>query len=300
MCEDFLEKDVENINLPWILFEVNKNTYAVNSENVISIIKMTDEIISVPDIQNYIRGVIDLRGSIIPLIDLKIVFGEKSYDEIIADYKSMINIRKKEHTAWVNELENCIINSNEFTLCTDAHECNLGKWYYNYKPQNNSLQYHMKKLEEPHEKLHSYALEYNNILKNIKLVNKQEKIDAIFKEIKEELYPQIISLLDESIDTMKLNLKEMIVVLEYNNFKAGIIVDKVSSIENIENSFEQGDMDDLYYNTKYVTGIGKSEKSKKSVMKINLDNILSKAAHIDLEDLEKTEETEEVEEIFNK
>ncbi len=56
MCDNILDNDIEKIELPWIVFKVNKNTYAVNSEDVLSIIKMTDEVIEVPDIQEYKRG----------------------------------------------------------------------------------------------------------------------------------------------------------------------------------------------------------------------------------------------------
>jgi purine-binding chemotaxis protein CheW len=57
-------------------FRVGTETFGVAIQNVHEIVRMMD-ITSVPDTPDYIEGVINLRGKIIPVVDLRKRFGEK-------------------------------------------------------------------------------------------------------------------------------------------------------------------------------------------------------------------------------
>ncbi|HEU5404131.1 MAG TPA: chemotaxis protein CheW [Terriglobales bacterium] len=67
-------------------FRVGNETFGVPIQNVHEIVRMMD-ITNVPDAPIYIEGVINLRGKIIPVIDLRKRFGEK---EIKASKKNRI------------------------------------------------------------------------------------------------------------------------------------------------------------------------------------------------------------------
>lgn len=284
MNEDVLDKEQnDNNTLPWIIFQVKKNKYAVNSAYVLSIISMTDELITIPDVQSYIRGVMNLRGSIIPLIDLKILFGESSFEKLVQDYANTISSKKDEIDAWVKELESYMDEDKPFSTDVDPKKCAFGKWLKSYVAINNSVDIQLKKLEEPYENLHQLAVEYSNCSRNHDDCTKKKCIKKKFKELKEVYLQDMYTIMDESVNTLKNSLKEMIIVLEYNNFKAGIIVDSVLSIELISNKFEQSEMNSQYYNTKYVTGVSKTDKSSTTVLTINIDNILSKAENVDVD-----------------
>ncbi len=67
-------------------FRVGNETFGVPIQSVHEIVRMMD-ITSVPDAPIYIEGVINLRGKIIPVVDLRKRFGEK---EIRASKKNRI------------------------------------------------------------------------------------------------------------------------------------------------------------------------------------------------------------------
>ena len=67
-------------------FRVGRETFAVPIEVVHEIVR-TMEITSVPDAPGYVEGVLNLRGRIIPVIDLRKRFHEP---EIVADKKNRI------------------------------------------------------------------------------------------------------------------------------------------------------------------------------------------------------------------
>lgn len=71
---------IENLTGKAIAFYLGTNEYLISVDNVIAIERM-NHITRIPNIESYIKGVINLRGIIIPIIDLKERFGLGSYQE---------------------------------------------------------------------------------------------------------------------------------------------------------------------------------------------------------------------------
>jgi purine-binding chemotaxis protein CheW len=63
--------DIENM---YLTFEVQGEEYAVNIGYVVEIVGL-QKISEVPDVPHYIKGVINLRGTVIPVMDVRLRFG---------------------------------------------------------------------------------------------------------------------------------------------------------------------------------------------------------------------------------
>jgi purine-binding chemotaxis protein CheW len=63
-----------NLGGKYLTFALGEESYAVDVRKVREIIRLTN-ITSVPQMPSFIRGVINLRGKIIPVIDLRVRFG---------------------------------------------------------------------------------------------------------------------------------------------------------------------------------------------------------------------------------
>ena len=63
----------------YLTFKLGAEEYGVEILKVQEIIKMMD-ISRVPRVQSFVRGVINLRGKVIPVIDLRLKFGMESRD----------------------------------------------------------------------------------------------------------------------------------------------------------------------------------------------------------------------------
>jgi len=68
--EDIIAGDMKQ----FVTFKLGKSEYGIDIENVTTIEKLST-ITRVPNTPDYIRGVINLRGEIIPIIDLAVKFG---------------------------------------------------------------------------------------------------------------------------------------------------------------------------------------------------------------------------------
>ncbi|MBT3473755.1 MAG: chemotaxis protein CheW [Gammaproteobacteria bacterium] len=71
--EDLLmidDDEEDNIEEMFLTFEVGEEEYGVGIINVTEIVRL-QKIIEVPDVPHYVRGVINLRGKVIPVIDVR-------------------------------------------------------------------------------------------------------------------------------------------------------------------------------------------------------------------------------------
>lgn len=75
-------READNIDEMYLTFALGSEEYGVAIAGVTEIVGM-QRIMSVPDVPAYIKGVINLRGKVIPLMDVRLRFGmaERAYDE---------------------------------------------------------------------------------------------------------------------------------------------------------------------------------------------------------------------------
>jgi len=79
----------------YLFFNIGDELYGINIMNVTEIIEM-QRITEVPDLPEFMRGVINLRGKVIPVMDLRSRFGmpDRAYDDrtciIVANIDSAV------------------------------------------------------------------------------------------------------------------------------------------------------------------------------------------------------------------
>jgi purine-binding chemotaxis protein CheW len=82
--EMFLEgiEDENSQANKYLLFNIGAEVYGIGIASVTEIIEM-QRITDVPDMPGFIKGVINLRGKVIPVMDLRLRFGmdEREYDD---------------------------------------------------------------------------------------------------------------------------------------------------------------------------------------------------------------------------
>jgi purine-binding chemotaxis protein CheW len=81
--EMFIEDDDESGQADkYLLFNLGDEVYGINIAHVTEIIEM-QKITEVPDMPSFIKGVINLRGRVIPVMDLRLRFQmlERDYDD---------------------------------------------------------------------------------------------------------------------------------------------------------------------------------------------------------------------------
>jgi len=83
MDDDFLDDEMEDTQEDkYLTFILNNEEYGIEIKHVIEIIGIQN-ITTVPDMPFYIKGVINLRGKVIPVMDVRLRFliAEQAYNE---------------------------------------------------------------------------------------------------------------------------------------------------------------------------------------------------------------------------
>lgn len=82
--EDFMaiDEDDEGNENKYLLCKLGEEEYGINIASVQGIEEL-QKIVAVPDLPTYVKGVINLRGNIVPVVDLRLKFNmeERAYDD---------------------------------------------------------------------------------------------------------------------------------------------------------------------------------------------------------------------------
>lgn len=80
--QELIEMEEDTQKDKYLIFSIGKEAYGIDIKYVIEIIGI-EPITEVPELPDYVKGVINLRGKIIPVMDVRLKFKkeEKEYDD---------------------------------------------------------------------------------------------------------------------------------------------------------------------------------------------------------------------------
>ena len=215
-------------SLPYVVAGVKDLQLAVSAEYVQEIVR-TPRWHVVPNTPRHIRGVINLRGKVLPLVDLRLRMGLPSALEDVEQMIAMLTAREQDHILWLRELLGAVDEGRPFTLARDPTECAFGKWFYNYKPEDIGFASVMYRLEMPHRRIHTIA---NAVLKFAEQGEHGKAKEMILRTEKGDLHT-VVSLFEEARTAFRESQKEVAIVLTDGRKYLSLTVDSVAAVEAI-------------------------------------------------------------------
>ncbi len=222
---------MSEIDNSWVAFKMGEEDYAIRTKDVLEMVVL-NETIDYPESPAHIRGMMNLRGSVFPCIDMRSRMGRLSRLVEINEIDSLLKTRKQDHINWLNELKNCVEEERDFSLTTDPHACGFGKWYDNFKTDNPILTSQLRKFDTPHKEIHAVA---EKVLEIAATGDKKSALDIIEKTWCCEL-AHMKELFDETCLILTEQSREVVILTQANDKQIGLIVDGVSEVLNIEDS----------------------------------------------------------------
>jgi purine-binding chemotaxis protein CheW len=214
--------------LPYVIAGVKDLQLAVSSACVQEIIR-TPRWHAVPHAPSYIRGVINLRGKVLPLVDLRLRMGLPSALEDVDQMIAMLAAREQDHILWLSELLGAVTNGRPFTLARDPTQCAFGKWYYSYKAEDIGFASVMYRFETPHRRIHSIA---EDVLKHAERGEHDKAKEIILLTEKGDLHT-VVNLFAEARTAFRESHKEVAIVLTDGKKHLALTVDSVAAVEAI-------------------------------------------------------------------
>lgn len=264
----------EEVSCPSIVFKVRHGYYSINSKNISSIMRLP-EYQTIPNAPASITGIFLYRGTSIPMLDMRTVFGVPSLQDEYKEFSAMLKARKQDHINWVDALNRSVEQNEKFTLATDPHKCAFGKWYDSYQPESQIIAHHMRKIDEPHRKLHKAALDIEQCNKDCNDCEREECLKSVMDRAEKEYMPKVLSLLDEAIILFRSEVyHEMVLILGNNEEQQiGIVVDEVLSVEDLNKLSDNHQLEQFQRNG-YITGVASSQRIPGMIFELDEKKLL--------------------------
>ncbi len=214
--------------LPFVVFQIKGSLYAVGSEHVREIVLMP-QITGIPNTPPEVRGVINLRGKIIKLMDLRVKLG---LPPLRAEMEALIQLlreREQDHRDWLAELEVCARDRRPFGKARDPHKCKFGLWYDQYRTEDRLLRMTLPSMDAPHKAIHATA---DVALRQAENGDIAGALEYISERRNHEL-GALTKLFDESRRVLVEGNREVAVVLTRGNDLLAFSADMVEAAEAI-------------------------------------------------------------------
>lgn len=224
-----------DLSFPWVITSLDNRYFALSSKNVQTMVFMP-ECIKVPEAQGHVRGMVNIRGKVMPMLDLRVQLGMRSLMENINATCAMLEDREQEHRVWIDDLTKSIEEDTQFASERDPDKCKFGLWYASYRTDNIELSSLLEKFDQPHRRIHSIANEVDVLRKK----GDVEKAFSIIESCKNKELAEMIRLFEATRRQLLQHTNEIAVVVESSECEYAIAVDAVESVEFLkDNSIEK-------------------------------------------------------------
>lgn len=213
-----------------IIVTLGDSHYALASESIASIVSVP-ECTKLPRVPGWIRGLIMIRGQGYSLGDLRVRLGMPSLPVEIEEFVTMIGQREQDHVRWLDTLEACTREGNEFTLTTDPHKCAFGKWYDAYKTNNHLVELYLRRFDAPHKAIHAVGVEVDALIRSGDVATAQCTIVTTKNTTLAEmrlLFSGFRALIRET------GAREVAILLNGTSTPLAVVVDSIDAVERFE------------------------------------------------------------------
>ncbi len=187
---------------------------------------------AIPGSNKVCTGVLRLRDQVMPVVDLRSLFGWPSLDEQNREFVETLDARERDHIHWLNELEACAREGREFTLAIDPHKCNFGRWYdaLMNDPQkleelthgDMALNRLLRAFDSPHKRIHGIAKEVMRLVQE----GRSDEAFTIIQKARDRDLADLRRLFAEARDA----IHPLLVVVERGECRVALQVDEIERV----------------------------------------------------------------------
>jgi purine-binding chemotaxis protein CheW len=222
-------------NLPWAIVSLEKQPYAISVQYVQEML-IAPDVARVPKTPDWVRGVLNLRGRAIPLLDLRKRIGLASRLEEIESFCQLMSEREQDHRNWLSELGASVRERRAFGLTTDPHKCKFGKWYDTYEAPNRVLKEVLARFDAPHKAIHAVGVEVTGLM----AAGDVEAAEAAIEKTRNGVLARMIELFGDLRQSARESQREIAVVLKTDSASCAVCVDSVDSVEPLAGDSVEG------------------------------------------------------------
>jgi len=219
----------------YVVFQAAGQPYALPHHAVLEMVQ-PPPVVPIPGTREAVRGVVNLRGHVLGLLDLRRALGLPSAQEETQHLLDQLAQREKEHKAWLSELEAAVEEERDFKLTLDPHACAFGRWFDHFEAQQVVLAQVVERMGAPHQRIHAVA---TSVMEASKAGDKERALKIIDTTRHGDL-AQLIHLFAETRDVLLDMQREIAVVVQApDQGNIALLVDSVEAIDTL--TMQEGD-----------------------------------------------------------
>jgi purine-binding chemotaxis protein CheW len=214
---------------PWVVFRLKEELYAVEAQHTQEML-VAPNVTHVPNSPAHLRGIINLRGKVMPLVDLRLRLGMGSSQEDVEELVELLRKRETDHHNWLEELESSIREDRAFKLTTDPHACAFGKWYDAFHTDDLKLGAILIAFDYPHKQVHAIGLESREMIDR----GDKEGALGLIERTRDGALARMIGLFEQARHMIRKQHTEIAIVLDLEGENLAVTVDSVLAVETLE------------------------------------------------------------------
>jgi purine-binding chemotaxis protein CheW len=284
------KKKVEETQL--VTFLVAGEEYAFPIEVVREILRV-GEITQVPETPSYILGILSVRDFLLPVVDLRKIYG---FSELAEDIKEVVEEIKIEHKEVLKNLSLLCEKEGVLKREDNYEQCGFKKWVKEFVSSSEKINQVMERLKRKDQLFHAKVGEF---FERIKSEGKEQAFSFLKKEVF-SLGEDLERDFEELKKAISEDIKEdqRILVIEVCGLPVGILVDRIKQVIRVpKDSVEKPPEILKTEKSEHLKGIVKLQEGKRIIMLISEESLFDKKT---LEELKKMVEKEEKEKIEEK
>lgn len=270
------EKEIESVKeIQLVTFIIANEEYGFPIESVREVLRV-GYITEVPEVPAYILGVLSVRNTLLPIIDIRKLFNFSSLGENIKEDLSRF---EKQHELWLKTVITNIDLSKTLPNELRMKSCKFGRWLEDFRTSSEDLARLIQTIRYEHIELHREA------------ENEHPDEDKL-----KQLYEKFSLDMREVVDIIESALKEdqKILVVEIKGVPVGFLVDRMQQVIRVpERLIEPPPSVLSIERTKSIKGILKLDEGRRLVLIVDQDKLL------DIGEIEKIEIQEDSKEIIS-
>ena len=262
--------------LPWVVFRLGSHRLALSAAWVREMTALP-EVTVLPGADPHLRGMVDIRGRVMPLMDLRRRLGLPSLSHEAQELIRELDQQERGHGQWLRQREDALFQGRPQAADWDPGQCPFGLWLSRRRAEGGVLAGCLDILDSPHRQAHLAANQADGLL------TKNETDKAAESVTKARSGP--LSSLGRALERCRRNLrrpqKEIALVMQHQVSPLALAVDEVEAVEPLAPSgmdWNQADLGQL--NQRLVSGVAQRPEGGKMVFLLELDQLLEEGRRL--------------------
>lgn len=257
----------------WVIVRADSSLGALPASAVHAMV-MLPKVVAVPHMPPHLRGVVNLRGQVLPLVDLRMRCGLRPLADYITGLCKLLEQREQDHRNWLTELDKSVTDHRPFTLATDPHKCAFGQWYDHFHTDDLILTGLLRRFDEPHRAVHAVAAR----VEQLKTAGDFTGATNLIAQTRSTELAKLMDLFAATRHHLRSASREIVVVLECRQGAYALAVDNVESTEYVEPASVSTVPDVMTGQCRQlVRGVARRKKGEQMVLLLDVDALFCDA-----------------------